>query len=54
MDNLDKYVEIALLVIGVFAAIATITPNESDNKIAQFLLNIINKLGLNVGNAKNQ
>ena len=51
--DLEKYLEIAVMVIGTFAAVAAITPNESDNKIAQFLLDLINKLGFNVGNAKN-
>ena len=54
MDNIEKFLEIAAMVIGTFAAIAAITPNESDNKIAQFLLSLVNKLGFNFGNAKNE
>jgi hypothetical protein len=53
LENLDKYFAIALQVIGAFAAIAAITPNDADNRIARVLLDIINKLGFNVGNARN-
>ena len=41
-------------VVGIFAAIAAITPNKSDDKVAQLLLDLINMLGLNVGKAKNE
>ena len=47
------YIQVAFAVIGAFSAIATITPNETDNKIADFLLKAINILGANVGKAKN-
>lgn len=40
-------------VLGVCAAIAAITPNESDNKIVDILYKIINALGCNFGNAQN-
>ena len=53
MDNFEKYVELALMVVGLFAAIATITPNDSDNKIVKAIYTIINKLGLNVGRSRN-
>ena len=54
MENFEKYIELALMVIGLFAAIATITPNEADNKIVQAIYTIINKLGLNVGRSRNE
>lgn len=44
---------LASSVIGVFSAIATITPNTADNKIADFLLKLINILGANFGKARN-
>lgn len=50
LENLD----LALTVIGAFAAIAAVTPNEHDNKIADFLLKAINILGANVGKAENK
>ena len=43
----------AATIVGIFASIATMTPNESDNKIVDFLLKVINFLGANFGNAKN-
>jgi hypothetical protein len=41
-------------VIGTFAVLATITPNTTDNKIAQFLMDLVNFLGGNVGKAENK
>jgi len=52
--NLIDWFQIIAAVIGVFSLIATITPNETDNKIAQFLLDLVNLLGANVGNATNK
>ena len=40
--------------IGFLAIIASITPNKSDDKAIQMLLNLINKGGMNVGKAKNE
>jgi len=42
-----------LQIVGAFAVIATMTPNSTDNKIAQWLLDIVNFAGGNVGKAKN-
>jgi len=39
--------------LGLFSAIATVTPNKVDNKIVDFILKVVNLLGLNVGKAKN-
>ena len=44
----------AVSVVGAFAVIASLTPNTSDNVIADFLMRVINTLGGNVGQAKNQ
>jgi len=41
-------------VIGTFAVVATFTPNTVDNKIAQFLMDLVNFLGGNVGKASNK
>ena len=40
-------------VIGTFAIIATKTPNKTDDKIIQLLLDVVNFLGANFGTAKN-
>ena len=53
-DLLVKYVPIALTVIGAFATIATVTPNKADDRIVQWLLDVVNFLGGNVGKAKNK
>ena len=44
---------IVLEIIGVFAIIATQTPNKTDDKIVQSILNIVNAVGMNAGKAKN-
>ena len=42
-----------LEIIGAFAIIATLTPNKTDDKIVQTILNAVNFLGANMGKAKN-
>ena len=51
--NLPSYLEIVTQVVGVFALVATLTPNTSDNAIVDFLLKLINFGGANVGSSKN-
>jgi len=41
-------------VIALAAAISAITPSKNDDRIVQLILDIINKLGLNFGQAKNK
>lgn len=53
MVNWEAILSAFVGVVGLFAIIATATPNQSDNKIAQFLLEIINFLGANFGKAGN-
>ena len=48
-----EYVPIALAVVGAFALLATKTPNKTDDKILQVILDIVNFLGANLGKAKN-
>ena len=40
-------------VIGIAAVIAKATPNTIDNKIVDWLIKIINVIGMNFGNTKN-
>jgi len=40
-------------IIAACAAVAAITPSRSDDRIIQIIIDIVNKLGLNVGKAKN-
>ncbi len=54
VENWDTIGAIALQVIGAAALVATLTPNETDNKIVDALSKIINLLGANFGKAKNK
>lgn len=54
VEFVQKAIPIALVVIGIFATLATLTPNKTDDKIVQFLLSAINFLGGNIGKAKNE
>jgi len=49
-----EYAPIVSAVIAVASAIAAITPSKSDDRIVQLVLDIVNKLGLNVGKATNK
>lgn len=51
--NISSILEIVVQVIGVASLVATMTPNEADNKAVDFVLNIVNMLGANVGKASN-
>lgn len=51
--NLPSYLEIITQAVGVFALIATLTPNTSDNAIVDFILKLINFGGANVGKSSN-
>jgi hypothetical protein len=53
MDHSVQLLGIGSSAIGVFAMVAALTPNTSDNVIADFLLRLINTAGMNVGKAKN-
>ena len=53
IENGSNLVEIAFQIAGAFAIIASMTPNENDNKIADYILKFINVVGFNVGNARN-
>jgi len=47
--NYDALFEI----IGVFAVVASLTPNQSDDKIVSWILGAINAAGFNVARARN-
>lgn len=54
MENKEALIQIVLMFIGMFAAIAAVTPTKKDDSIAGKLTRLIDVLGLNVGEAKNQ
>ena len=39
--------------VALCSAIAAITPSKSDDRIVQFVLDVVNKIGLNIGKARN-
>ena len=51
--NGSAILELVVQIVGVASLIATMTPNDSDNKVVDFVLNIVNMLGANVGKSKN-
>ena len=53
LENVGSLFDIALKLVGTFSVIATLTPNESDNAVADGLMKIINMFGGNFGNARN-
>ena len=40
-------------IVGGFAVLASLTPNKSDDRIVQIILDIVNFIGANFGKAKN-
>ena len=40
-------------IVGGFAVIASMTPNKSDDRVVQMILDMVNFLGANFGKAKN-
>ena len=54
LDQIVVWIPKVLAVIGAFATIATITPNKVDDKILQFLMDLVNFFGANFGKAKNK
>ena len=52
-SNWGNLYSIITQVVGVAALVATLTPNTSDNKAVDFVMNIINMLGANIGKSKN-
>jgi len=40
-------------IVGGFAVVASLTPNKSDDRIVQMILDMVNFLGANFGKAKN-
>jgi len=53
-ENAEMLLQIAASVVAVASLVATMTPNESDNRIIQKVSTIISWLALNVGKAKSK
>ena len=54
LSIITKWLPIVTSFIGSFALIAVLTPNKTDDRIIQWILDIINFLGANFGGAKNK
>ena len=50
----EAWIPKILVVVGAFATLATLTPNKSDDRVLQIILDIVNFLGANIGKAKNK
>jgi|TARA_R100000687_G_scaffold40133_1_gene32686 type IV secretory pathway VirB2 component (pilin) len=53
MGNYMQILAAAASIVGGFAVIASLTPNKSDDRIVQMILDVVNFLGANFGKAKN-
>lgn len=53
MENAIEILKALGMIVGGFAVLATMTKNESDNRVVDFLMKTINFLGANVGRARN-
>ena len=53
-ENVDTLLQIAASVIAVASLVATLTPNESDNKWVSRASAVVSWLALNVGKAKSK
>lgn len=54
VENKEELLQIVASVVAVASLIATLTPNESDNKIVRRISIVISWLALNVGKAKSK
>ena len=53
-ENKESLLQIVASVIAVASLIATMTPNESDNKWVNRISSVVSWLALNVGKAKSK
>jgi len=53
MENYMQMLTAVGGIVGGFAVIASMTPNKSDDRIVQMILDMVNFLGANFGKAKN-
>ena len=53
MENWTMILSAITSIVGGFSIIATMTPNEADNKAVDAVMRAVNFLGANVGKSKN-
>ena len=49
-----NWIELLAIAIGTFSTVSTMTPNRHDNAIVDIIFQVINVLGMNFGNSKNE
>ena len=49
----QEYLPVLVSIVGSFSLLASVTPNKTDDRIAQVILDIVNFLGMNINKAKN-
>jgi len=54
LNVIKGYLPLVCEIVTICAAIAALTPTKHDDRVVQFILDLINKLGLNVGKAVNK
>ena len=54
MEVVMEWIPKVSMIVTACAAIAAVTPTKVDDRICQLILDVINKLGLNVGKATNK
>lgn len=54
MMDLLRYFEVISAIVGVFAMIATLTPTKADDKVINYLVQLIHFIGMNFGKATNK
>ena len=52
-ERAPELLEAAMKIIGGFAVLATMTKNQTDNKVLNYMLRAINFFGANLGRARN-
>lgn len=53
LTRFSKWLPVVFQVVGAFSIIASMTANQTDDKIVNYILKAINFLGFNFGTAKN-
>jgi hypothetical protein len=53
-ENAEQILQIAASVVATASLVATLTPNESDNKWIRRISGLVSWLALNVGRAKSK
>ena len=51
--EIQKWLPVVFQVVGAFSMIAAMTANETDDKIVNYILKVVNFIGFNFGTAKN-